>query len=784
MTTSTGQARLDRRGIVRGGALAVAGIGGLMVAGAQPAAAKPAARALSGDVHVAATAAELQVTTIDSVVAGVETLGYHDPADGGGATYVRAAAEPSHQGKLQSADGAWWELSRDQQIYPEMFGARGDYDPATGSGTDDAPMINAALAFADRVFLWRKAYRISSTVVIEQAQELIYEGSGYLNTGGNNGAWAEIPCAILVPRGLPQVHQITNMVTECELSGGVVANPNAGDPYTVGSDGRLDTYRLTDFTNQDADGATPATPRQFSAAVKLKRYGLLRNIAIRTTATGGAFYPTSSELDHGDPVDIGVLVENGFFARVEGCTISWAFRIAALAHLQYDASDGFTPQGDCLIVSDSLLEGHRCVLIRHFDYCAITARTATELRIAWFRSHRFGPNGGLLADGKSYTYTAMSHDTATDELVFSGLSRNPVTDAIAVGDNLARLEDNNNSGIGETCFDRVFFRGMTHPRLRVSTDPSYTDVFASSAALIEISGAKARGVKITNVTMHSREDIALFVNDGGDIYFSGAYHEAKSNSTGAAGSRFIALSLEAKRAGMGNVPHPAGEAAYIEFRNWSQTENLTDRTPTYRTAPTIGRFGTVDGLFEPHGSRADDYDTSIRRGTAALRRAPKVRAERHPFQWLSATGATWATFDGDGRFAVGAGIDPVADLTHRSTVIDGGSVRHAVISTDAGEAGVRLENTAGSGELVVTADDTLEVRVGDDSLTRVVVPAGSAAPLQIHQGGQWLEVAAVRSGPTGSRPDVAPGAGYFDTTLGRPVWWTGSQWVDAGGAVV
>mgnify|MGYP001316092617 CR=1 FL=1 len=39
-----------------------------------------------------------------------------------------------------------------------------------------------------------------------------------------------------------------------------------------------------------------------------------------------------------------------------------------------------------------------------------------------------------------------------------------------------------------------------------------------------------------------------------------------------------------------------------------------------------------------------------------------------------------------------------------------------------------------------------------------------------------------QAGPTSNRPDgVAVGTVYFDTTLGKPVWWTGSDWVDAMG---
>jgi hypothetical protein len=42
------------------------------------------------------------------------------------------------------------------------------------------------------------------------------------------------------------------------------------------------------------------------------------------------------------------------------------------------------------------------------------------------------------------------------------------------------------------------------------------------------------------------------------------------------------------------------------------------------------------------------------------------------------------------------------------------------------------------------------------------------------------------SGITASRPitDLQVGQQYFDTTLGYPIWWDGSDWVDASGTVV
>lgn len=46
---------------------------------------------------------------------------------------------------------------------------------------------------------------------------------------------------------------------------------------------------------------------------------------------------------------------------------------------------------------------------------------------------------------------------------------------------------------------------------------------------------------------------------------------------------------------------------------------------------------------------------------------------------------------------------------------------------------------------------------------------------------QVPDVGATRSRPT---INLLVGQTYFDTTLGKPVWWQGSQWVDATGVSV
>lgn len=72
------------------------------------------------------TRAALATSSVPADVKVARTAGYAGVGDGGAATYLRTNGEPAHAGKVQSADGAWWELYGNE-ITPEMFG---------GSATD------------------------------------------------------------------------------------------------------------------------------------------------------------------------------------------------------------------------------------------------------------------------------------------------------------------------------------------------------------------------------------------------------------------------------------------------------------------------------------------------------------------------------------------------------------------------------------------------------------------------------------------------------------------------
>ena len=67
------------------------------------------------------TRSEAMASTVNGSVDTIWTAGYGAGGDGGGAVYRRVVGEPAHAGKLQSADGAWWELA-EREPNAKMFG--------------------------------------------------------------------------------------------------------------------------------------------------------------------------------------------------------------------------------------------------------------------------------------------------------------------------------------------------------------------------------------------------------------------------------------------------------------------------------------------------------------------------------------------------------------------------------------------------------------------------------------------------------------------------------------
>ena len=109
------------------------------------------------------TRAAVAAATVPAGLNMLRTAGYYAPGDYGGAWYKRAVSQPAHAGKIQSVDGAWWELA-EPIANCRMFGAKGD------GTTDDTAALQASIDWLPPTggeVLWLPGnYKITATLNI------------------------------------------------------------------------------------------------------------------------------------------------------------------------------------------------------------------------------------------------------------------------------------------------------------------------------------------------------------------------------------------------------------------------------------------------------------------------------------------------------------------------------------------------------------------------------------------------------------------------------------------
>lgn len=140
---------------------------------------------------------DIPLVTIDESVGSFRTGGYSTTTSNiGSATVRRVASEPTHEGKIQSLDGAWWEISPYQEINIEQFGAA-----TTATGSENLTAIQNCVEFCSAygvpTHIPQGTYTVSGSILYDAGNHFIGKGkasritgsvSGYIfNRSANNG---------------------------------------------------------------------------------------------------------------------------------------------------------------------------------------------------------------------------------------------------------------------------------------------------------------------------------------------------------------------------------------------------------------------------------------------------------------------------------------------------------------------------------------------------------------------------------------------------------------------
>lgn len=132
--------------------------------------------AVATHAYAVSTVERAKLIAIPLIVKRLEVSGYYTARDGGGGNYKRVAAQPAHNGKFQSADGAWWELT-ENVVTPLMFGAYGD-----GAANDTAP-VQSAFNYALNVVIPAGYTFVVDPITVRAKQNV--SGTGTLKQRGN-----------------------------------------------------------------------------------------------------------------------------------------------------------------------------------------------------------------------------------------------------------------------------------------------------------------------------------------------------------------------------------------------------------------------------------------------------------------------------------------------------------------------------------------------------------------------------------------------------------------------
>lgn len=388
-------------------------------------------------------------------------------------------------------------------------------------------------------------------------------------------------------------------VSNMDVSGGVVSNPSSEDPYTTTAP--ASSYDLLDFTNGDANGATRATLKPFSAAILMPETGCVRleNFRIVPYFNGLDGYKDIANTGLGDEWDVGIWSRASFGNEYRNLQVVGYWRKTALLKTNIPVSDTLAAQGEDENYYHCRFQGFKGVSIRANDVFRITAVTSSTIEIPWSASHTFETSGVLRSGGRNFTYSGLS--VSGDKLVFTGVSN---ASEATVGSTIRR-NDIDNFGMAGTQFFDCYITSLYHHTHLLATSQYLSQPFSRPSECMEVSGEPVRGVQVHAGTIQGWDDVLIHLHDCGNMNFYSTYFESQPAYVTINGGNAIGYGARmiASRQSTSSLPYAAGNTRVLRMVGCSEG-NGVDWGPVFNNY-TGGRYNSGDGVFNPRDAFID-----------------------------------------------------------------------------------------------------------------------------------------------------------------------------------
>jgi hypothetical protein len=350
-------------------------------------------------------------------------------------------------------------------------------------------------------------------------------------------------------------------VSNMDVSGGVVSNPSSEDPYTTTAP--ASSYDLLDFTNGDANGATRATLKPFSAAILMPETGCVRleNFRIVPYFNGLDGYKDIANTGLGDEWDVGIWSRASFGNEYRNLQVVGYWRKTALLKTNIPVSGTLAAQGEDENYYHCRFQGFKGVSIRAHDVFRITAVTSSTIEIPWSASHTFETSGVLRSGGRNFTYSGLS--VSGDKLVFTGVSN---ASEATVGSTIRR-NDIDNFGMAGTQFFDCYITSLYHHTHLLATSQYLSQPFSRPSECMEVSGEPVRGVQVHAGTIQGWDDVLIHLHDCGNMNFYSTYFESQPAYVTINGGNAIGYGARmiASRQSTSSLPYAAGNTRVLRM---------------------------------------------------------------------------------------------------------------------------------------------------------------------------------------------------------------------------